>query len=416
MALPIEILLGIYLGLLTGIIPALVAWSLGFVFKYFTGVTVPGLAVVALGVAIAGVNGGLLGLYDEAVRNSPTLLTATLVVLMMTLYAHNRGDKMGAEFPRRLTLANLRKRTLSADVVELVGDRGQVRVTVSGEVIDMEGYPPLPADLRTTIRDGEWTFPADLPLSELESRLADRLRADHDLADVAVSIDEKARATVIAAPPASGLSKRIPPGKRAVSVSSLLPTGLARRDIVTLRFDGSEATGTVVSARSSGKDEEPPAMDADISTDGGESEETADVTPTPTAPTTTGGSGRVTVAVDRQDARRLLDVDHARIIVHARGTRREFELLSLVRQDGRRFRKVTLGANAPLTDTSIGDADVRDAYGVAILAVRRARDDDADRDAGWVLAPRGDTILGAGDELFVLGANDAITAFTEVVA
>ncbi len=43
-ALPVEVVLGVYLGLLTGIIPALVAWSLGFLFKYFTGVSVPALA------------------------------------------------------------------------------------------------------------------------------------------------------------------------------------------------------------------------------------------------------------------------------------------------------------------------------------------------------------------------------------
>jgi hypothetical protein len=40
-SLPIEILLGIYLGLLVGVVPALASWALGFSFKYFTGVTLP---------------------------------------------------------------------------------------------------------------------------------------------------------------------------------------------------------------------------------------------------------------------------------------------------------------------------------------------------------------------------------------
>ncbi|MFT4891740.1 MAG: hypothetical protein ACI9YT_002675 [Halobacteriales archaeon] len=70
-ALPIEVLYGIYPGLLTGIIPALVAGGLGFAFRYVTGVTLPGLGVVALAVAIAGVNGGLLGLLEEDVASSP---------------------------------------------------------------------------------------------------------------------------------------------------------------------------------------------------------------------------------------------------------------------------------------------------------------------------------------------------------
>jgi len=35
-SLPVEVLLGIYLGLLVGVIPALASWALGFAFKYCT--------------------------------------------------------------------------------------------------------------------------------------------------------------------------------------------------------------------------------------------------------------------------------------------------------------------------------------------------------------------------------------------
>lgn len=51
--LPVEIMAGVYLGLLVGIIPALAAWALGFIFKYFTGVTLPGFGVVVFAVALA---------------------------------------------------------------------------------------------------------------------------------------------------------------------------------------------------------------------------------------------------------------------------------------------------------------------------------------------------------------------------
>jgi hypothetical protein len=210
MSLPIEVLFGVYLGILTGIVPALVAGVLGFVFKYVTGVTIPGFGVVALALAIAGVNGGLLALNDQTIRTSeraPAILTAILVVLMLSLYAHARGDELGASAPKRISFRTLRDRTLSADVVEFVGGRGRVRVSVGGEVTDMEGYPPLPAETRQAIADGEWTFPADLPLSELETRFAERLKTEFGLADVGVTIDETAQATVTAAPPAGGLSK-----------------------------------------------------------------------------------------------------------------------------------------------------------------------------------------------------------------
>jgi hypothetical protein len=224
MSLLTDVLLGLYIGALTGVFPALVAWVLAFVFRYFTGVTVPGFGVVVLGVAIAGIQGGLLGLLDQAVATSPAALVALLIVMMATTYAHNRGDQMGATFPRRITIQRLRDRTLSRDVIERVGGFGQARIRVR-EVLDVEGYPPLPEDRRAEIAARDWTFPADLPVSELEDRLANRLATEYDLAETTVTIDRRGRATVAAAPEPGSLSRRVPEGKRAVSVNALIPRG-----------------------------------------------------------------------------------------------------------------------------------------------------------------------------------------------
>jgi hypothetical protein len=420
-SLPVQFLLGIYLGVLTGIVPALVAGTLGFVFRYFTGVSIPGFGVVVLALAVAGVNGGLLALNDPTIRggeNGAALLAAILVVLMLSLYAHAKGDKLGATLPRRVSLRELTNRTLSTDVVELVGGRGQVRVTVAGEVGDMEGYPPLPAELRAEIREADWTFPADVPLDELESRVADRLRTDFDVADAAVRLDERARATIAAAPPAGGLSKRVPAGKRAVSVDALLPTGLARGDEVRLRTATLNVVGTVLSAKTSGSEEPvrksitpPPdptvasggGDEGDLIPDGGEEPSAA----TLSTPTTDGGEGRVTVAVPRGDAAALLAAERARVTVRSRGTRREFELTSLLRRAGQRFRRVSVVADGPLDGTTIGEAAVRDTFGVAVLAVRHER---------WRIAPDGDAELAAGDDLFVVGTREALAAFEEAAA
>ena len=255
-SLPVEVLYGIYLGILMGIIPALVAWSLGFVFKYVTGVTVPGLAVVVLGVAIAGINGGLLALNDPTVTDSAYQIrftVAIVVVLMVTLYAHAMGDKFGVNMPKRLSIRKLTERTLSTDVVELVGGRGQVRVTVTGDVGDIEGYPPAPEALRESIREGSWSFPADIPLVELETRVADRLKSEYDLSAVDVRLDERAKATVSVAPPMGAVSKRVATGKRAVSVPALVPTGMARGDEVTVVDGENRYDGVVVGAKSGDK-------------------------------------------------------------------------------------------------------------------------------------------------------------------
>ena len=422
MSLPVEIVFGIYLGVITGIVPALVAGTLGFVFKYVTDVTIPGLGVVVLSLAIAGINGGLLALNDETIRRSeraPAILTAIIVVLMISLYAHAQGDKLGASVPKRISLKQLRDRTLSTDVIELVGGRGQVSVEVAGEVNDMEGYPPLPADTRRAILDGEWTFPADLPLAELEERFAERLQTELDLADVAVRIDEQARATVSAAPPTGALSKRVPAGKRAVSVSALVPTGIARGDVVRVITPDLEAEGAVIAARSSGKPEpgaaaaakpataagDDPNPDDDARTDGGGDAVAAP--PAATAPTTTGGEGRVTLALDRSEVASLLRADRGRVLVLSRGTRREYELTALLRRAGKRFRKVSVVAGGPLDGHTIGEAEVREAYDVAVLAARHE---------SWTIAPEGSQPLSAGDDLFVVGSRDALDRFAEVAA
>ncbi|MFB6074685.1 MAG: TrkA C-terminal domain-containing protein [Haloarculaceae archaeon] len=407
-SLPVEVLLGIYLGLLVGVIPALISWTLGFTFKYVTGITLPGFAVVVLAIALAGVNGGLMALADKSITQSPNaerIVTAILLVAMGALYAHAKGDQMGATFPHRLSLRGLRERTLSSDVIELVGGRGQVRIRVVGEVADMEGYPPLPEEVRAGIRGEAWTFPADLRIGELEERVADRLRTAFDLGDVSVTVDERGRATVIAAPPFSGLSKRVAEGHRAVSVDALLPTGLARGDEVTLLTADGRVRGTVVSARSDGggaRAAEPaPAPDDERE---GEEATSAPVR----APTTDGGEGRITVGVDRTEAEHLLGADRATVVVESRGTRREYELVSLLRRADRRFRRLTVRAGGALADATLRATHPRETYGVAVLAVRG--------EGGWRVAPDGDVAIDAGDEIYAVGTRDALDAFAEAIA
>lgn len=435
-ALPVEllleVLLGIYLGLLTGIVPAFVAGSLGFLVRYVTGVTLPGFGVVVLALAIASINGGLLVLAEPAILNSPRLLVAVLVVIMLALYAHSQGDKLGSELPRRVSLTSVRKRTLSADVVEFVGNVGHVTVRPAGEIRDMEGYPPLSADLRAAISEGSWNLPADLPLSELENRLEDRLRTDHELADVSATIDEQGRATIAAAPPSSGLSRRVPAGRRAVSIDALVPAGLARSDAVRIVTPTDAVSGTVLSARASGgAPVATPETDGDdAATDGGIDDSVA-ASPSPNA-VASGGEGRVTVAVTRRDARALLRADRGQLLVQSRGTSREFEALALLGRADRTVRRVTVGPSPPPERPDEYEA-------VTVLAVRRQgiqdqeqkqagkrnlsrrqkrkrereREQLENRHRGWVFAPGIERRLETGDEAFVAGSEGALDRFVE---
>ncbi|WP_265110110.1 potassium transporter TrkA [Halosolutus halophilus] len=413
-SLPVEILLGVYLGLLTGIVPALVAGSLGFLVRYFSGVTLPGFGVVVLALSIASVQGGLLGLVEPSIAQSPRLLVAVLVVLMLALYAHDQGDKLGAELPRRLSLTALRQRTLSADVVELVGTVGQVTIRPTGEIRDMEGYPPLPEPLRKTLRAGSWKLPADLPLSELEVRLEERLRTDHDLADVDVSIDERARATIVAAPPSGTLSRRVPAGKRAVSLATLVPTGLDRGDEVAVRTADRTIGGPVLSVRTpadaestaiGGSDES--VAEAPTVPDGGE-ESTTSVPPGRGTGASPGGTGRVTIAVARRDVEPLFAAEQPRLVVRSRGTNREFEAFALAKRAGYAIRRVTVGSAGALEEP-------RPSADVTVVAVRRQGSETAGRRHGWVFGPGIERSLAVGDEVFVAGPEAVVEEFAEAI-
>ncbi|MFC7132614.1 MULTISPECIES: potassium channel family protein [Salinibaculum] len=405
-ALPVEILLGIYLGLLVGVIPALIAWTLGFIFKYVTGVTLPGFGVSILAIAMAGVNGGLLALADESITsnaNAPRIVTAIIIVGMLALYAHSKGDKMGETLPKRLSLSSIGPRTLSEDLADLISGGDEVRISVVGEVADMEGYPPLPEELRAELRNVERTFPADLRLDELESRLAERLQTEFDLGDVSVSIDERGRATVVAAPPFSGLSKRIGDGRHAVSVEGLVPTGLARGDEVTVITPDAQVRGTVVSAKTDTGGDTP-----DVEPRATEEPADEEETPKPVrAPTTAGGEGRLTVAVTRTDVQPLLRADRAKVVVESRGTRREYEVVSMLRRADKQFRRVGVRAGNALAGRTLGSANLRDAHDVAVLAVRKTE--------GWLLAPQATTRLEDGDELLAVGTREDLESFSDAV-
>jgi len=402
---------GVYLGILAGLFPAVVAFTLGFVFRYLTGVSIPGFGVVVLAGGLAGISGGLLGLLDANVAGSWAGISAFLVILMLSLWAHNQGDRLGASVPRGLTLTGLRQVGLSEDILDRVDSYGQVRIRPLGGVEDIEGYPPLSEETREKIRTGAWKFPAELSLPELEGRLAEKLAAEHDLSEVSVSITSRGLAEIRAAPGTAGLSRRVPPGKRAVSVPTLLPTGLARGDTVSLDLPDGAVTGDVVSARTEGVEPAAePSTDSheagDPQADGG-AEPPESGTATLRAPTTTGGDGEVTVALPAEEARRVVTQPFAKLSVHARGTSPEYRAVDILHREGNQLRSVTVRAGSQLDGTTVGAARVRDSFAVGILAVRRTGE--------RVLAPRGSTPLRAGDELIVTGKPDAVRSFREAI-
>ena len=356
-SLPVQLLIGVYVGVLTGVLPALVSWALGFSFKYITGVTIPGLAVVAVGAALAGVSGGLLGLLDPEIAETPVAVTAVLIVLMASLWAHDQGDKTAQQVPRRLTLATIRDRTLPTDLVERVGGFGEVSIEV--ETVDEHTEGELSEELREAIVGERFRFPAELTVGEIEGRLADRLAALHDLTDVSVSIDGHGRASVLAAPAGARLSRRLGVDQRAVTVRSLVPPGLARGDEV--RVDDLQAT--VVSDPIGGADDE-------------------------------GEPGRIALAVELSAARALLDREGAELVVLPRGDRPVEEFAAALRRNGCGMKRLRISS----TDHRGEIVRAVDSGALAVLAVRRPNG-SLHREAARVEV---------GEEVFLAGTWEAL--------
>lgn len=392
MALVEQVAMGIYIGILTGMFTALLVFGLAFTFHYMAGVAFPANMGLMIGLGSAGLQGGLFRLMrDPTMLQSPTIITALLIVLLITSYSQKRGQDLAKGIPPKSVLTSgLRRRTLAPDVVRQLGRFGQITVTVAGEVADLEGYPPLPEDVRAAIKAGKWTFPADLPLAELERRLRDKLKVEHRLDEVMVAIDERGEATISAAPPASGLSRRVPAGMHATTVEATVPTGTAYGDQVELTIGDEEVDGTIVSVTP------PEAAGADGEGAGPSLAQTA-----------AGGEERVALAVAPTDVGATLGASVDQFVVRPRGQNREYELVSLLRRQGNAFRKIVVTPDGALVDRPLSELAIRSRFGVDVLAVR-SQD-------SWSFAPDGRTILRGGDELFVTGPADAITGMEAAV-
>ncbi|MCU4741397.1 hypothetical protein [Natronoglomus mannanivorans] len=336
--IPYESLIGIAYGLLTGFVPALVvgvgAIGVGLVGDRSVSISVPVPVSVPIGTlaTIAGAIGiGVaIGIFDpNAGRSELTRLTmASTVAGLIGVVATSHGSQIARELPRDRTFPTVRGQALSADAVDAVDAMGQVTIRPTGAIREFEGYPPLSPELRTSLEDGSWRFPADLQLVELERRLAQRLRTAYDLSQVDVSIDGRGRATIAAAPPAKGVATTLSEGTRAVTVSGLLPTGIERGDSVAISARGRGVRGEVLAV---GTESDSPGHDNEDE-DGNRFERATDRRHADTG--FDGGVGQLTVAVETADAGALLEASTHRLVVLPSGDNHEFEAATLLEDAG----------------------------------------------------------------------------------
>ncbi|OLZ40320.1 hypothetical protein A6E15_04675 [Natrinema saccharevitans] len=356
-----ELVVGVAFGFVVGVGPAIAVGVLA------AGISIRGRHLsLPLGVAVAGglagCNGYLVGLFEGGMGplRVPRIGAAALVVALLAVFAASQGERVASELPIGTDRPTVRTRSLSAAAIDAVDAMGQVQIRTTGDVRDIDGYPPLSPDVRAAIEADAWRLPADLPLSALESRLATRLRTEYDLTAASVSVDGRGRATVAAAPPTDGDAASVPDGWRAVSVSGPSPPGLEPGTTVEVSARDASTAGTVLSVDRDARSER--VAGADDSVD---------------------KYGAVTLAVPATDAAPLLAADRVRIAVPAAGHDPEREAIARLERAGYVVRHVSGGAIAstleaaetddpihPVVASSPADADVIETAGAKPVADR----------------------------------------------
>ncbi|WP_312911486.1 potassium transporter TrkA [Natronosalvus caseinilyticus] len=374
MSLPVDALAGLAYGLLIGlaVTPAFTVVAACYRFA-FDGT--PPRAVIAVTAFLATLAVSWhLDLLETVGGGGFRLVLSTTVVVVLGVYATTVADRFAATVPRWTTRSLVREPTLSSDALDDVDATGQVTVTAT-DIADLEGYPPLDRQRRRRLEAGSWRLPADLPLPALESRLEDRLRTVHELAAVRVSIDARGRASIGAASPRNGVSNRLRPGFRAVSLTARVPDGLAAGDRVRVETESASVPGTVVDV---------PCLDEGLES---------------TRATASDGVASVTVAVRTSDAGDVLATDRARLVVVPDGRSRVFETWSLLERAGTGARRVALDADLL--------AELEAANDVRPFAARLEGDDGV----MWQFEPDYSALV-PGDEAFVVGDERRVNALS----
>ncbi|THE66035.1 hypothetical protein D8Y22_03680 [Salinadaptatus halalkaliphilus] len=377
--LPYDILIAVAYGLLAGFVPAvgtgLAAIGLGLALDRQLSLAVGAIATACLAVATTLALGVIT--LESGGRTIPQLLSIASLAVGLGLVATSQGNQIATSVPRDRRHTFVSGPTLTADAIDAVDAVGQVTIRPSGPIREFDGYPSVPATLEYRLESSSWRLPADLQLSALESRLEARLRTNYDLARTDVSIDGRGRATITAAPPTASLASGLDAGTRAVTLSGLLPAGLAGGDVVSIVTEDRQIRADVLAVGN-----RPVERDTNA-----EITDTAETDRPWAGRGIVGGPGQLTVAVETTDASALLETSDYRIFVRPSGDDHEFEAATLLAAAGKPMRTITDG-DPPDEETLAVERDGRWQLATGDSGAATGDSDDyGDIDRAFVVGP-----------------------------
>jgi hypothetical protein len=304
------------------------------IYRWYSRDTVPegvtvlvGLGTVAIYLNTTALLGIAIGGADTpfALRTAVTNVVTFVGAALVTPAGRRLGDAGAKRLLRRDRFAHFER-----DVGTLVRTRGRrIVVTLPETVEDMDAYDPVTPATKAVLSGETLTFPRGLTVPELESRIASRLRDDHDVGHVDVEVT------------ADGTVPYLAVGARAAGIGPTLSPGSAA---VAVRADPAFAAsvGDLVAVYRRGESEERIA--------------TAEIR---------GVSGAiVTLALDATDAEGIDPRTEYHLVTLPADPQADREFAALLRSADETMAAVTVAADGDLEGLPVG------ALGVTVVAVR----------------------------------------------
>lgn len=291
---------------------------------------------------------------EAVVFNTVAFLTAGLAAA-----AGGRvGDQLTVQFG-----AFTGSKELEGEVSKVVQTMGRrIAVTIPETVEDIDGYEPVPEDVKTELANKTFLFPRRLTVADLRDRLVDRLKDDYQVGYVDVDLAEDGTVEYFAVGQRiPGLGPTLGPGQAATVVTADPPQAASPGDLVQVWHPAGDA--------------EPAKRIA-----------TAEVRGI--------ADDVVTLVLDEQEAREIAGGSY-RLITLPAEPRAEREFAGLLRAADETMAAVTVEPESMVDDRTVGDLDV------TIVAIKPT-------DGAVEAIPSKRRVLAGGETLYVVARPDRV--------
>lgn len=346
-----------------GLVAAAVTMGASFLYRLRARAELPDSVALLLGLGSATAGLGTQHIFVQFVGGTPDVLgvpaaAGNVLVLAVAGVAAVAGNQLGL---RLATSAWARERSWHLDVSPLVRVTGRAAsVTLPDEIGDVDGYDPVPQEVKEALAGETLDFPRGLTVAQLEEQLALRIQDEHEVGyvDAEVTRDGDVPYLALGHRPA-GIGPTLPPGSAAVALRADPPLSATAGDTVQIWRTHPEpervATGELRAA-------------------------VDDV---------------ATVAVDEEAAGRLDPTDEHRLVTLPGDENPERDLAAALRRADETLGVLAVDAGGPLEGRTLGSLEV------AVIAVEAA-------DGTVETIPSRDRPLAAGEVAYVLGRPEAL--------